>query len=444
MLRFDNQVVVITGGARGLGLEYAKFFASRGANLVLNNPGKVDGEFLAVTVSKQLAEEYKTKVVPDTNTVEEGEKIIETAMKNFGRIDVLVNNAGILRDKSFTKMTHEDWDLVLKVHLTGSYRCAIAAWNIFRDQNYGRIINTTSGSGLYGNFGQANYSSAKAGLVGFTKTLAKEGAKYNIKVNVIAPIAATRMTHDIMSPEVLEAVQPKYVVPLVALLCHEKCPVSGKIYEVGGGWISEVKYQRSEGLSLNPEHTPEEILQNWDKIVDFSGKNTYPNDLNESFELMYNNFEKQKKSKTQNNETSTPSKENLSGKWKSEEIYLLMKGVIVAGEAKGASKKCNALYQIDILDKSNGTVVFPFWIDLREGKENAGLGQTEKPDATFVMTDEDFNQMCLGKLNPQMAFIRKKMKINGNFKKASIFTPDLFPKPTPENINKYRGTKPNL
>ena len=440
MLRFDNKVVVVTGAGRGLGLEYAKFFASRGANIVLNDFGKENGQYLAVTVSKSLSSKYQVRVVPDTNSVEFGEKIIATAMSAFGRIDVLINNAGILRDKSFTKMQNIDWDLVLKVHMTGSYRCSVAAWKIFRKQKFGRIINTTSGSGLYGNFGQANYSSAKAGLTGFTKTLAKEGAKYNIKVNAIAPIAATRMTKNIMSPEVLKAVQPKYVIPLVGLLCHDKCPVNGKIYEVGGGWISEVKYQRAEGLFLKLDHTSEEILANWEKVGDFSKNSTYPQDLTESFEVMFTNFEKQSQAQPEKNSET----EKLSGKWKSEQIYMLMKGVILAGEATKAIKKCDALYQIDILDKSKGKVVFPFWINLRKGKGNAGLGKVDKPDSTFVMTDADFHKMCMGKLNPQMAFIRRKMKINGNFKKASIFTPDLFPKPTQDNINKYSGSSPKL
>ncbi len=172
--------------------------------------------------------------------------------------------------------------------------------------------------------------------------MAKEGRKYNIFVNAIVPIAATRMTKNLLDEEILKAVHPKFVVPLVAVLAHEKCPQTGKIFEVGGGWISELRYQRSEGVSHDLDFTPEDVLSRWNKIGDFSGKNTYPTELNESFEIMYNNYESKKNSKS----SGQGSSENLPGLWKTEQIYVLMKAFVEAGLASKAVKKCNANYSI--------------------------------------------------------------------------------------------------
>ena len=169
------------------------------------------------------------------DSVENGERIIETAIQAFGRIDILINNAGILRDVSFKNMKDEDWDLIINVHVKGAYKCARAAWPHFRKQKHGRIINTASAAGLFGSFGQCNYSAAKLSQVGFTETLAKEGYKYNILANVIAPIAASRMTATVMPPDVLENLKPDWVVPLVAVLVHpSNKQETGSIFEVGG------------------------------------------------------------------------------------------------------------------------------------------------------------------------------------------------------------------
>lgn len=218
------------------------------------------------------------------DSVENGEKIIETAIKAFGRIDILLNNAGILRDISFKNMTDQDWDLVIKVHVKGSYKCARAAWPYFRKQKYGRVINTASAAGLFGSFGQANYSAAKLAMVGFTETLAKEGAKYNIICNVIAPIAASRMTQTVMPPDVLENLKPDWVVPLVAVLVHKSnTKESGGIYEVGGGHVAKIRWERSSGLLLKADdsYTPGAVLKKWDQVVDFSNPQhpTGPNDF---------------------------------------------------------------------------------------------------------------------------------------------------------------------
>lgn len=189
-----------------------------------------------------MVEEIKKaggQAVANYDSVTDGEKIIKTAIDTWGRIDILVNNAGVLRDVSFAKIKDQDWDLIYDVHLKGSYKTSKAAWEHMKEQKYGRIIMVTSAAGLYGNFGQTNYSAMKLALVGFASTLAKEGAKLGIKVNTIAPLAGSRMTETIMPPELVKALKPEFVVPLVAYLCHESTQESGGVFEVGAGWVSK-------------------------------------------------------------------------------------------------------------------------------------------------------------------------------------------------------------
>ncbi|KAK5082267.1 bifunctional hydroxyacyl-CoA dehydrogenase/enoyl-CoA hydratase fox2 [Lithohypha guttulata] len=276
-LRYDNQTVVVTGAGGGLGKQYALFFASRGANVVVNDlGGSFKGEGAGTKAADVVVDEIKAaggKAVADYNSVEQGDKIIETAIKNFGRIDVLLNNAGILRDVSFKNMKDQDWDLIQTVHVKGAYKCARAAWPHFRKQKYGRIINTASAAGLFGSFGQCNYSAAKLAQVGFTETLAKEGRKYNILCNVVAPIAASRMTATVMPPEVLEVLKPEWVIPLVAVLVHSSnANTTGTIFECGGGHMAQLRWERAKGalLKANESLTPGAILKKWSDVNDFS------------------------------------------------------------------------------------------------------------------------------------------------------------------------------
>ncbi|KAJ9228942.1 hypothetical protein DTO169E5_9031 [Paecilomyces variotii] len=281
-LRFDNQTVVVTGAGGGLGKAYATFFASRGANVVVNDLGASHkGEGNSSKAADVVVDEIRAaggKAVANYDSVENGEAIIDTAIKAFGRVDILINNAGILRDVSFKNMKDQDWELIYKVHTYGAYKCARAAWPHFRKQKYGRIINTASAAGLFGNFGQTNYSAAKLGQVGFTETLAKEGAKYNIIANVIAPIAASRMTATILPPDVLENLKPEWVVPLVAVLVHSSNTTeTGGIYEVGGGHVAKLRWERSKGALLKTDAslTPGAILSKWNDVNDFS-EPSYP------------------------------------------------------------------------------------------------------------------------------------------------------------------------
>ncbi|KAM0512042.1 hypothetical protein ACHAPE_009286 [Trichoderma viride] len=286
-LRYDGQVVVITGAGGGLGKAYATFFGSRGASVVVNDlGGSFKGEGNSNKAADVVVDEIKKaggKAVANYDSVENGERIIETAIQAFGRIDILINNAGILRDIAFKNLKDEDWDLIIKVHVTGAYKCARAAWPHFRKQKYGRVINTASAAGLFGSFGQTNYSAAKLAMVGFTETLAKEGAKYNILANVIAPIAASRMTETVMPPDVLKALRPEWIVPLVAVLVHSNNTENGSIFEAGAGHVAKLRWERSSGLLLKADdsYTPGAILKQWNKVLDFSNPQypTGPNDF---------------------------------------------------------------------------------------------------------------------------------------------------------------------
>jgi multifunctional beta-oxidation protein len=275
-LRYDGQTVVVTGAGGGLGREYAIFFGSRGANVVVNDlGGSFKGEGGGSQAADKVVDEIRSaggKAVANYDSVENGEAIIKTAIDSFGRIDVLINNAGILRDISFKNMKQQDWDLIYKVHVKGAYKCARAAWPYFRKQKYGRLISTASAAGLFGSFGQTNYSAAKLALVGFTETLAKEGLKYNILCNVIAPIAASRMTETVMPPDVLENLRPAWVVPVVAVLTHKSSTETGSIYDAGGGYVSKLRWERAKGALLKPDDslTPGAIAARWKDVTNFA------------------------------------------------------------------------------------------------------------------------------------------------------------------------------
>jgi len=292
-LRFDNRVVVITGAGNGLGREYALFFGARGAKVVVNDlGGSFTGTGKSSSAADKVVEEIKAKggiAVANYDSVENGDRIIKTAVDNFGRVDILLNNAGILRDVSFQKMKDEDWDLIMKVHLYGTYKCSRAAWNIMREQGYGRIINTASAAGLFGSFGQVNYSAAKLGIHGFTLALAREGEKKNVLVNTIAPMAASRMLETVMPPDILANVKPQLVVPLVAYLSHETNKETGNVYEVGGGFVAKLRWQRSEGSFFDPEKmSPEDVAAKIAEISDFNRKCDYPTRGDDTFGRILN------------------------------------------------------------------------------------------------------------------------------------------------------------
>jgi NAD(P)-dependent dehydrogenase (short-subunit alcohol dehydrogenase family)/acyl dehydratase/putative sterol carrier protein len=235
------------------------------------------------------------QAVANYDSVTDGAKVIKTAIDAYGRVDILVNNAGILRDVSFQKMTDRDWELLYQVHLRGTYSVTKAAWPHMMANKFGRIIMVTSAAGLYGNFGQAHYSAVKMGVVGLANTLAKEGEKSNIRVNTIAPLAGSRMTETILPPDLVKALAPEYVVPLVEYLCHESTTESGSVFEVGAGWISKVRWERSQGVffSPDPSFTPEALAREFAKVGDFS-QATYPTSGRDAFEPIMKNLERAK------------------------------------------------------------------------------------------------------------------------------------------------------
>ncbi len=293
---FDGRVVVITGAGAGLGRSHALEFARRGARVVVNDLGvSTHGENTHVNSAELVAAEIRAEggeSVVNNDSVENGEAIIKTAIEHYGRVDVLVNNAGILRDSSFSKMTDDDWVQVHKVHVLGAYKTSHAAWQYMREQNYGRIINTSSAAGIYGNFGQANYSSAKSALIGLTQTLAVEGGKRNIMVNAIAPLAGSRMMATIMPERVVSALKPEFVTPLVVKLCSADNKESGSIFEVGAGWVSKLRWQRSAGVFFAPEtgFSAEDVEAAWNSICDFTDAQ-YPSCPDDSFAQAFRNLQ---------------------------------------------------------------------------------------------------------------------------------------------------------
>ncbi len=275
-LRFDDRVVVVTGAGNGLGKSHALEFARRGARVVVNDlGGSAFGEGASKTAADEVVDEISAaggEAVANHDSVTYGDRIIECALDNFGRIDVVINNAGILRDKSFHNMTEEDWDLVYNVHVKGAFKVSHAAWPHLREQEYGRLIFTASAAGIYGNFGQANYAMAKLGLHGLAQTLAIEGAKKNIVVNTIAPIAGSRLTATILPEPVLDQLKPEFVTPLVVKLCHDSHNDSGGLYEVGAGWVGKLRWQRTRGHGFSTAATlsAEQIAAHWAQITDFA------------------------------------------------------------------------------------------------------------------------------------------------------------------------------
>ncbi|MBU6226660.1 MAG: SDR family oxidoreductase [Acidobacteria bacterium] len=271
-LGYDGKVAIITGAGGGLGRQHALLLAKRGALVVVNDlGGNIDGTGGDASAAQKVVDEIKAaggEAVADHNSVatpEGGAAIVKTAVDTFGRVDIVINNAGILRDKSFHNMSPDLMNPVFDVHLKGAFHVTQPAWVLMREQGYGRIISTSSAAGIFGNFGQTNYGAAKLGLVGFTRVLAVEGAKYNIKANAIAPLALTRMTEDLMGA-LADKLDPAQVSPIVAWLAHEDCPVTGQVYSVGGGRVANVFFGETQGYT-KPGHSLEDVRDNWEAIM---------------------------------------------------------------------------------------------------------------------------------------------------------------------------------
>jgi NAD(P)-dependent dehydrogenase (short-subunit alcohol dehydrogenase family) len=276
-IRFDGRVVIVTGAGAGLGRAHALGFAARGAKVVVNDlgvatDGSGSGSDAAQAVVAEIEAMGGAAMAHGADVANAGEvaDMVSAVMDRWGRIDVLVNNAGILRDKTFAKMTLDDFRKVVDVHLMGSATCCHAVWPIMREQKYGRIVLTSSGSGLYGNFGQSNYGAAKAAMAGLMNVLHIEGARDDIRVNTLAPTAATRMTEDLLPPAALEVLQPETITPGVLYLASENGP-SRVILSAGAGVFAQTRIYETQGALIEDDITPEAVAARWDAITDPEG-----------------------------------------------------------------------------------------------------------------------------------------------------------------------------
>ncbi len=413
-IQFDGQVAIVTGAGGGLGKAYALELARRGAVVVVNDLGGArDGSGGgSATPAQAVVDEIISaggKAVANYDNVatpEGGENIVKTAVDTFGKIDILINNAGILRDKSFIKMEPENWNAVLAVHLNGAYNVTRPAFAVMRENGYGRILMTTSAAGLYGNFGQTNYSAAKMALVGMANTLKLEGKKYNIHVNTIAPIAASRLTEDVMPPDIFEKMKPEFVVPIALYLCSDACGESGGIFNTGMGYFNRAAVLTGKGVKLGKEDappTPEEISENFSAINDMAGAKEME-DLNSAmFAMMAPPEEPKKGSGGEAGKAAGPSVS---------EIFEKMPEAFDPEAAKGV----DVVFQYSISGPGGGD----WTVSVSDGACTVTQGVAEKPSCTLKISDNDFIDMISGKLDPMAAFTSGKLKIGGDVMKSQL------------------------
>jgi len=409
-IRFDGKVAVVTGAGAGLGRVYALELAKRGAKVVVNDLGGArDGSGQGSTgAADKVVEEIKSlggeavASYDSVATVEGGEAIIKKAIETFGRVDILINNAGILRDKTLAKMEPAEWDTVLSVHLDGAFNVTRPAFLKMRENGYGRIIVTTSAAGLYGNFGQTNYSAAKMGLVGLMNTLKLEGEKHSIKVNAIAPIAATRLTEDILPPDLLTRVKPEFVAPLALYLCSEGCSETGMIFNAGMGCFNRAAVVTGPGAVVGDGQTaptPEQIHQQWEAINDLGGAKEQYN-LTAVLAAMLDAFAPKEQ------EAASDSGMTVKG------VFDRMPEAFRPEKAAGV----DVVFQYRISGPGGGE----WFASVKEGSCEVRQGAHEKPTTTIIMSDEDFLTLIAGKLNAMQAFTAGKLKIEGDLMKSQL------------------------
>ncbi len=412
-IRYDGKVAIVTGAGAGLGRAYALELARRGAKVVVNDLGGArDG---SGSGSAAPADQVVTEITSaggeavanydNVATVEGGEAIVKTALDTFGTVDILINNAGILRDKSFVKMEPENWHAVLDVHLKGAYHVSRPAFAVMKAKGYGRIVMTTSAAGLYGNFGQTNYTAAKLALVGLMNTLKLEGKKYNIRINTVAPVAASRLTEDILPPDLFEKLKPEFVTPMTLFLCSEDCPVSGNIYNVGMGFCNRAAVVTGPGAVVaKGEGFPEleDIVDNLDKIASLKGAKEYV-DLNEQIGDLMAAF--------------TPKSEAAAGE---DDPTGISVGDIFADLGNHfqpeAAAGVDVVFQYIIAGAGGGD----WYTAIKDQSCAVEAGCHDKPTCTLKMDAEDFVAMMTGKLPAMQAFSSGKLVIEGDIMKSQL------------------------
>lgn len=293
-LRFDNQVAIVTGAGNGLGKAFAKLLAARGARVVVNDIGtSIEGEGSSTAPAdatvKEILDAGGEAVAEYTSVAAPGggAAIVRRALDAFGAsVDIVVCAAGILRDVTFRKMTDKDWISMYDVHLKGVYSVLRAAWPHMEAQKYGRVVNLSSQAGLYGNFGQANLSAMKRGVVGLTQALAIEGERNGIKVNVIAPLANSRMTQTVHSEKTLKGLPTESVAKVAGYLCHEACAPNGGVFEIGGSFIAQVRWERSVGVTFPKGFAVEDVASQFGEISNFTKGTEHPESIKESMGLL--------------------------------------------------------------------------------------------------------------------------------------------------------------
>ena len=410
-IRFDGRVAIVTGAGAGLGRAYALELARRGAKVIVNDlGGSRDGSGQgSPNAADRVVAEIRSlggEAVANYESVasaEGGENIVKTALDAFGTLDILINNAGILRDKSFLKMTPENWQTVLDVHLNGAYNVSRPAFAVMKEKGYGRILLTTSAAGLYGNFGQANYTAAKMGLAGLMNTLKLEGRKYDIKINTIAPVAASRLTEDILPPDFLEKLKPELVAPMAIFLVSENCPVSGNIYNAGMGSFNRAAVVTGPGAIVGDGGeipTAEALMSRWDHITSLKGAKEY-RDLNEQIGDILASLSQS---------PATP--ESSGGFTAIREVFDRMPAAFVADAAAGI----DVVFQYRITGENGGD----WYCLISDGRCRIEAGCHDKPTCTLDMDASDFLDMMNGKLTAMQAYTSGKLKIGGDIMKSQL------------------------
>ncbi len=417
-IRFDGRVAIVTGAGAGLGRTYALDLARRGAAVVVNDLGGArDGSGGGssspadqVVAEIQAAGGRAVANYDNVATAEGGAGIVKTAVETFGRIDIVINNAGILRDKSFVKMEPENWNAVLAVHLNGAYHVTRPAFEIMKSQGYGRIVMTTSAAGLYGNFGQANYSAAKMGLVGLMNTLKLEGQKYDIKVNTIAPLAASRLTEDVMPPEIFQKMRPEFVAPMVLYLASERCAQSGAIFNAGMGYYNRAAILTGPGVKLggpDAPPTPEDLWNRWEEINSLAEAKELSDANTALMDLM---TEKKPAAKAP---AGAEAKAEAGGD--AAEVAAIFDKMPAAFQADKAAG-VDAIFQYVIAGPGGGE----WTVAVKDGKCTVEKGKAAKATCTLKIAAADFVRMIKGELPPMQAFTSGKLAIDGDVMKSQL------------------------